>query len=540
MTAGQTHWGSKVTTSHVLGHPCRVFAQRPKHLRDLTEDTRRFPHRDYLVQGDRRISFADHQTAVAAVSMLLREHGVGPGDRVMLYGANSIEWVISFWAILHVGAIAVLGNGWWAKDELEHSIRVATPRLVITDATSRSMPEPPQRVLEVTKITAAIEAGAPVCSFAEPAAYEDDPAVIIFTSGTTGPPKGAVLSHRSVIATLQATLERTRRLPAPGAAPAPPSALLVSLPLFHVAGLQQIVIPLVSGGTLVFTEGRFDAARVVDLINTEPIKVWSCVPTMVSRVMDNLEDTGRPPLATIRTIAMGGAPVTEQLRARVPAFFPNAVRSLAVAYGMTESSGTIATGAGKDIRQRPGTVGRPLATVTVRIDKPDSTGAGEVLIQAPTVMLGYWQPSRPEPTIAGGIVTEDRWLHTGDVGRLDEDGYLYITDRLKEIVIRGGENIATPYVESRLLEHPAVREVAVIGLPHGSLGEELGAAVVLRDGLTADIDELRKFTAQTLAHFEVPTRWQFRTELPHNASGKILKRQLRLEWSDAETANPLP
>jgi len=198
----------------------------------------------------------------------------------------------------------------------------------------------------------------------------------------------------------------------------------------------------------------------------------------------------------------------------------------------------LVTAAGRELLNRPGAVGKPLKVVALRIDDPDEEGCGEILVRSPSVMLGYW-PDPEQPDDAGPI-TADRWLHTGDIGRIDEDGYLYVTDRSKDIVIRGGENIATPNVENRLMEHPAVREVAVIGLPHEHLGEEVAAVVVLAEGVQAGPDELAAFAAEQLAYFEVPTQWQIQYQpLPQNATGKILKRQLRDAWL-ARRAGPSP
>ena len=318
---------------------------------------------------------------------------------------------------VETGAIAVLGNGWWSGPELEHALETTTPSLVVADHTCSERVPADQAQIGFAELADAIAAPAAV-AFERPPAGEDDPCAIIFTSGTTGLPKGAVLSHRCVIATLHAVLERTRRLPVAGTPPPPPSALLVSLPLFHVGGFQQLMMPMVGGSTLVFTEGRFDAAQVVQLIADQQIRVWSAVPTMVTRVLDYLEDHDLEPLTSVRTIALGGSPVTEQVRARVPAKFPNVVRRLAVAYGLTEAAGSVAAGAGSEILQRPGSVGRPLATASIRIDRPDPTGAGEVLVRAPFIMLGYWQPDGQPTRIDPGPVSSRRWLHTGDIGQI--------------------------------------------------------------------------------------------------------------------------
>jgi long-chain acyl-CoA synthetase len=222
----------------------------------------------------------------------------------MLLGADSIEWVVCFWAVVETGAIAVLGNGWWSRPELEHALATTAPSLVVADhARSERVPDSQPRI-SFAELTDAIAAPATV-TFERPPAGEDEPSVIIFTSGTTGLPKGAVLSHRCVIATLHAVLERTRRLSVAGTPPPPRSALLVSLPLFHVGGFQQLMMPMVGGSTLVFTEGRSDAARVAQLIEDQAIRVWSAVPTMVTRVLDYLEDHDLEPRTSVRARIRG-------------------------------------------------------------------------------------------------------------------------------------------------------------------------------------------------------------------------------------------
>ena len=522
-------WGSEVAEIEVLGYPCLSFLRRRRHLADLLIDGRRFGDREYIVQGERRMSFDQHEIAVRRAAGLLRERGVRPGDRVMLFGANSVAWVVGYWAILEVGAIVVLGNAWWSQVELAHALGKVAPALVLADASRAPKLPGGQARLAFAELDAAISAGEPPPVTERIPAAEDDPAVVLFTSGTTGLPKGAVLSHRGILATLQSLALLTRRLPRDGAEPPPPSRSLLSIPLFHVGGLQQIITPMLAGGTLVFTEGRFDPERVVDLLDREQVTVWSTVPTMVSRVMDWMEENGHPGLERVRTVGLGGSPVGMQLRRKVPRWFPAAASGLAVTYGLSEGGGVLVTAAGRELLSRPGAVGKPLKVVTLRIDQPDSDGCGEIIVRSPSVMLGYWpDPDHPDED---GPITRDRWLRTGDIGRLDDDGYLYITDRSKDIVIRGGENIATPNVENRLMEHPAVREVAVIGLPHEHLGEEVAAVVVLAEGDRTSPAELTAFAAENLAYFEVPTRWEIRREtLPQNATGKILKRQLREEW----------
>jgi long-chain acyl-CoA synthetase len=528
-------WGTDTELISVLGHACLSYQRRRHHLRELLVDGRRFAERDYLVQGEDRLTFAQHEMAVAATAQLLRQRGIGPGDRVLLYAANSADWVVTFWAIHACGAVVVLGNAWWSAAELSHAVTVVAPSLVVTDAARADAVPQDVRSLALADVAAsrvaAVGQGALEHEWSrEPGPDEDAPAVILFTSGTTGMPKGAVLSHRGIIATLQALAELTRRLPV-GDKPLPqPSTALLSIPLFHIGGLQQVLTPMLAGGTLVFTEGRFDPAGVARLIEREGVTVWSTVPTMVSKLMDHLGETAHPRLGTVRTVGLGGSPVGQQLRARIPEHFPNASKGLAVTYGLSEGGGVLVTGNGPEMIARPGAVGKALKIVTLRIHEPDENGVGEIVVRSPSVMLGYWDSTAPMG-VDPGPITDDRWLFTGDIGRVDDDGYLYVTDRSKDVVIRGGENIATPHVENRLLEHPNIREAAVFGLPHEHLGEEVAAVIVVAPGAVVSTDELATFAAAELAYFEVPTRWQVREEaLPQNATGKVVKRLLKEEW----------
>jgi long-chain acyl-CoA synthetase len=540
-------WGEEVGETLVLGYPCPTFVTRPRHLAELLGGPEAFRDREYLVQGENRMTFAQHHAAVVALTAQLRDQGVEPGDRIVMFAANSVKWVIAFWSVINAGGIVVLGNAWWSQSEVEHALGAVRPRLVLTDGSRSTLLPAVQRHLLLSDLkTSPVgqREGVRVGTTApEPDRDEDDPAVILFTSGTTGMPRGAVLTHRGILATLQSLLVRTRRLPLDGAEPPLPSKALLSLPLFHIGGLQQVITPLVGGGTVVFSDGRFDAEGVVRIVEEEGISVWSAVPTMVTRVIDYLEESDRQPIQSLRTLGMGGSPVVQQLRERALKWFPNVARGLAVTYGLSEACGVLATGAGDEIRRRPGSVGRPIPTAYIRIDNPDEHGVGEIVVRSPSVMLGYWaeRASESGSHIDPGPITADRWLYTGDVGWVDRDGYLYVTDRNKDIVIRGGENIATPNVENRLLEHPAVREAAVVGLPHPTLGEELGAVVVTQPDAEVSEGDLVEFVAEKLAYFEVPSRWQLRNvPLPQNTTGKVLKRALRDEWIEqlSSTAEP--
>jgi len=534
VTLNLTPWGSEVVQGEALGRPCRVFARRPRHLARLVEDAARHGDRVHLVQGDRRMTFPELAGAVRAVGERLRAEGVAAGDRVVLFGANRLEWVVTFWACLANDWIVVPANAWWSAEEAAHAVRTTGARLAVADERRRDRLPPAMPCLDLASVA---DGGPDDPGPWTARAVEDDPAVVLFTSGTTSFPKGATLTHGNLLANLQNLLAVARRLPGEErdrGADRPASVTLMTLPLFHIGGIQQLLTAIVAGNTLVFLDGRFDAERTLEVVERERVTVWSAVPTMVTRVLDALDAApARFDVTSLRTLVMGGAPVPDGLRARARAAFPDTARGLGVSYGMTEVSGVIATAAGAEVLARPGTVGRLLPTVEARIDDPGPDGAGELLVRSPGVMAGYWGIA-DDPAL-----TPDGWLRTGDLGRLDADGWLSIMGRSKDVVIRGGENIASVRVEHRLVEHPAVLEAAVVGLPHPELGEELAAAVVLRNGATVDEGDLARFAAGTLAYFEVPTRWWFVDELPKNAMGKILKRQVAAAWpAAAVTSQP--
>jgi long-chain acyl-CoA synthetase len=516
-------WGDDIVTEDVLVAPTRVFARRPRHAGAILLEGRRRAEDVYLVEDDRRLTFAEHDSAVAAVRAHLESAGVRRGDRVMIVGANRIEFIVSFWAILRAGAVAVVGNAWWSAAELHAAMDSTAPSCIIADERRAELLGAGLQYLSFNEIRRLTQTAAPRPDSASTPVCEDDPALIVFTSETTGYAKAAELSHRSVVSTLQNFLAITGKIPRNDVPPGTGSANLLSLPLFHIGGVQQITIAMATGGRLVFCTGRFDPARVVSMIAQERVRAWAAVPSMVTRVSDHLEKAGMR-LPDLRTISMGGGPVSEQVRERARAVFPHAHRGIGVTWGLTESGGAVTSAVGPDVVARPGTVGRLLPTCEVRVQAPDDGRAGELLVRSPSVMRRYLGDV-PSP------VDADRWLHTGDIGWVDDDSFVYITDRAKDIVIRGGENVAAAHVEAAIMHSDAVAEAAVVGLPHADLGEEVGAVIVTRAGQHIDVENLRSRLHQWLAHFEVPIRWWIRVKpLPRNATGKILKPIIRSEW----------
>ncbi|MEX5710859.1 class I adenylate-forming enzyme family protein [Parafrankia sp. FMc6] len=519
-------WGRDVTVEQVGGVPFRMYEPRARRLESLLDHADRWAGRAHAVQGDVRLDFGDLVPAVGRKAAQLRQHGVGRGDRVALLGWNSPDWVVNLWATWWLGAVPVLVNAWWSTREMEHAFTALTPVAVLADR----------------RLEHKVPAGSPVAPWLMADAVdgapperpdsddENEPALILFTSGSTGFPKAVVLSHRSIISGLHSLLRITKRLPQEldGAAP---SVALHTGPLFHIGGVQTLVRGVVVGETLVFPQGKFDAHAAMDLIAAHGVTRWSAVPTMVSRLLD--AQAQRPvDLHSLRSLTLGGAPAHPSLYQRIRDELPSVQARVATGYGLTENGGQATAASGRDTRDRPGCCGLPLPTVEITFGDRAPGGDGEVLLRAASQMLGYYGE-------ASGPIDGDGWLHTGDLGYLDEDGYLWVTGRSKDLILRGGENIAPLSVERALVGVPGVLDAAVIGLPHADLGEEV-AAVVVVDEATAGRPDLAEYVIEVLrsdlASFAIPTRWRFQTEeLPVLGSEKIDKHALAAEFA-AEAA----
>ena len=524
-------WGTEVARGDGPV-PFLVYQQRRRRLTELLEDAARWADRDHLVQGRRRVTFAAMTAASDRVAAHLAARGLGPGDRLLLLAANSPEWVISLWAGLRLA-------WWWRRatgggaPTIAH---VSSSRLPPSSSRTPTARPPPAgtgagafpAVVPVTDIRAA-QSTPPPSIPERPTGGEDDPALIIFTACTTGLAKAAVLAHRSVIANLQNLLVVSKRLPHQLPGDRPPEVILQSGPLFHIGGVQSLLLALLGGNTMVFLEGRFDSGQVLDLIERERVSIWGAVPTMAIRVLTDPTLPGRD-LSAEWSISLGGSPVTPELSDRLRAAFSAVRRGVSTIYGMTEAGGTVAAASGALMAEHPQTAGRPLPVVEMRIAEPDEAGTGEIIVRTPSQMLGYWGEDVPE------VIDADGWLHTGDLGRID-DGLLYVTGRAKDVIIRGGENIAAPRVEEVLHQHPAVAAVAVVGLPDADLGEIVDAIVQLRAAATAA--ELTAFAAARLGRFQVPARWRLQEEaLPMTDTGKIAKHELRDAWLAELTEEP--
>ena len=551
----------EVVTDTVGGVEMKVYKDRLPSLRSVAElGAARGDATDFVVYGERRYGFGTFLELANSVSAGLAErHRIGRGDRVAVLSANNPEWCLAFWGTVDLGAILVGLNGWCKADEIVYGLQDSGAKVLVADRgrferIRHALDDLPELEAVYLVDVDPAELGGdarlhrfdellqqPTATMPDAPIEEDDPAVIFYTSGTTGRPKGAVSTHRSMIANLQNTMFNAVAGAMAGGGnlldASKQSASLLTSPLFHVSGCHSgLVVGLLAGLKLVIPEGKFEPEKAMQLIQDESISVWATVPTMVWRVVEHPARHDYD-LSSITSVAYGGSPSAGELQRRVQETFPG-VTTLGNAYGLTESSSVATVISGQDFLDRPTSVGRPMPVVDLRVVGADGSdappgGTGEVWIKGPIIMPGYW--GKPEATAE--TVTEG-WLHSGDVGYVDEDGFLYITDRAKDMIIRGGENIYCVEIENRLVEHPAVADAAVIGVPHPTLGEEVKAVVQVEPGQAITEDEVRSWVAETLANFKVPAYVDVTDEkLPRNASGKLLKNVLRGEGevSFAET-----
>ncbi|TDQ53432.1 class I adenylate-forming enzyme family protein [Actinorugispora endophytica] len=545
----------------VNGVPTRVWADARPSLRALLLGSAERGDHPAIVFGDERISHADYFRRTATLARRLREdYGVAEGDRVALAMRNYPEWVIAFFAVTGIGAIAVPLNSWFTGPELEFVIRDSGAAVLVADSERLDrldglLTDVRPSVIAV-RHTGALPEGArawdevlgEVAADAVPPEADpapDDPATLFYTSGTTGLPKGALGSHRNLISNITSTaFTKARTLLRVGfdlgdslalTFDAPPPVVLCVVPLFHATGAQTVMLPaLDSGGTLVLMH-RWDAEAALDLIERERVTAVTGVPTMLSQMLASPGFAERD-LSSLASLGSGGAPAAPALVARARDGRKLDQALLGAGYGLTECSAIAAVNYGPDYLSRPDSVGVPVPVVDVRIAGPDGSElppgrVGEIWISGPGVVHGYWR--RPEATAA---TFTDGWLRTGDLGRLDEEGFLYIVDRVKDMILRGGENVYCAEVEAAVHEHPAVADVAVVGVAHEVLGEEVGAVVRPLPGASVTAPELRDFLSGRLASFKIPARIRVTAaELPRNAAGKLLKKRLRdeVDWTAA-------
>jgi long-chain acyl-CoA synthetase len=536
----------EIATAEIGGHPVRVFKGAPPSLRVLFGTARARGEATFLVYEDERWSFAQTMAKVDALGAALAlRYGVRPGDRVAIAMRNYPEWVVAFAAITSIGAISVSMNAWWTTDELDYAVGDSGSRVVIADRErlDRLAPILGKHGARAIAVRAAgtlpeeaahwndvVVDGAPL---PEVDVRPDMDATILYTSGTTGHPKGAVSTHRAVLSALVSFAARAAvnaamgvgpREPRPGAEK-PPTSFILVVPLFHVTGCVPVMLSCFAAGYKLVMMYKWDPARALELIERERVTQFVGVPTQSWDLLE-CPDFARRDTSSLASVGGGGAPAPPELVKRVDKSF--AAARPGIGYGMTETNAYGPGNAGDDYLRKPTSCGRILPIVEMRVTDPEGAvlgpdEVGELWFKGPNLIRGYWnKPAATAETIVDG------WLRSGDIGRIDDEGFIYVQDRAKDMVLRAGENVYCAEVEAAIYEHPEVYEAAVFGVPHERLGEEVAAAIVRKPGAALDAAGLRAFLAQRLAPFKIPTRVAFHTEqLPRNPAGKILKRALR-------------
>lgn len=523
----------------VLGARMAVFARRPRNMRQVLETGRdRFGDQPFLIFPERTFTHGSLIEPVRAVAHALRtRYGVGPGDRVAVAAANCPGHALTSWATIFLGATIVELNGWWTGPEMMHGIQLTGPKVVLGDRKRLERLDGHRLdgpVVCFEDELDALEAEGAGQSLPPDHIGEDDPLVILFTSGTTGRSKGAVLSHRAHInMMMQAALQGAIGMilePASSAAEAPQPTANCTIgvsPMFHISGFSVALI----GGSLIgqtlayLPPGRWDPELHLEMTQRFGATAWSLVPTQLWRLLEHPKFESYD-LSTLRRVGGGGATFQPELWKRVSEKLPQLDR-MGTGYGMSETCGAGTHQDGRAAIEHPDAVGAPVPGYSISIRGEDGGvlqqgEVGEIWLRGASNLLHYW--ANPEATAKA--LDADRWYHTGELGHI-EHGLLFLDGRGTELIIRGGENIYPIEIENRLVEHPAVAEVAVIGVPDRVLGEDVKAVVVLHPGQRLDVDAMREWVGSELAPYKVPALLEVVEALPHNAAGKVMKHVLK-------------
>jgi long-chain acyl-CoA synthetase len=536
----------EIVCETIGGRSLKVFKNRERSLREKVAIAGLHGDEDFLIQGGRRFTYGDFTRRVwGAGRALQRDHGLAKGDRVAILSYNCPDWIIALFGATSAGGIGVGLNGWWASEEIAYGLADSGSRFLVVDERLYPRVEPILGAIDGLERIFFIGEHAPkgtipIDELLDPAdappdtpIAETDPFVILYTSGTTGRSKGCVTTHGGTIAQVTgilfanvvASLLSGRSLLATGGNQQ--LAALLTSPLFHVGGLHSnICTQMTVGAKVVFSEGRFDAEAVMALIEREKITTWGAIPTMLHRVVHH-QKVRDYDLSSLKSISFGGAPTAPETIDKAREVLP-IEPSFANAYGLTETHGVATVNGGKDLLGRKTSAGRPLPILDLRIvdehgkELPDGQ-LGEVLLAGPTITPGYW--NRPDATAE---TVRDGWLHTGDLGYRDAEGFLFVVDRAKDMILRGGENVYCTEIENCLADHPEIDEAAVVGVPDAELGERVKAIVRRVPGSTLSEHAVRAHVAAHLASFKVPELVTFVDDpLPRNPAGKLLKNALR-------------
>lgn len=537
----------EISTAVINGRELRVWSCLPANIVELAKEVHaKHGEREFLVFNNERVTYNGWFRAVATLADHLVRQGVRPGDRVALAMRNLPEWPVALFAAAFCGAIVVPLNAWWTGDELQYALGQSGSTVLICDE---------ERLARLTAIDAdfadrikviVARSSRPDIPFLEaiigaPSDYSclpelplpnvamapDDPLTIFYTSGTTGRPKGALGTHRNMLSGLRAgdfIAQRGALRRGEPAGDLKPTVTLMTIPLFHVTGCAALLMSTLACGGKVVLMHKWDPVEAMRLIERERVTSAGGVPTIAWQILDH-PARHKFDLSSLELVPYGGASAAPDL----PALIGSELGAMASnGWGMTETSGTVTGHSGEDYLNRPDSCGPPLPVADVRITDEEGRDVpigeiGELRAQGPQIVMGYWQnPEATEATFGDG------WLHTGDLARLDEEGFCTIVGRSKDVIIRGGENIYAVEVENVLFSHPAVTDAAVVALPHDRLGEEPGAMVQVAAGHIIEPDDLKIWLRERLAAFKIPVVIRFHEgPLPRNANGKVMKNEVR-------------
>ena len=528
------------------GVPMRDFVRAPRTVVDVFDMGAAHEALVQVVYEAERITFAEvRQQSRSLARELQSTFGVRPGDRVAIAMRNLPEFVVSFWGAVLAGAVVVPLNSWWTGTELNYALRDAGASLLFADAERLDRVTADGRPDGVAFVGVRTDrddvrfddltVGAPLDDAATARLDRDDPVTLLYTSGTTGRPKGVIGTNRAHVANIwNMAFASAREAIIAGRQPAPARqpASLAAAPLFHIGGVAAIIGGPLAGSKLVLMR-KWDVEEGLRLAREEQVTSFGGVPAVARQI---LEHPGVGQLGLdVRLLPMGGAPVPPDLPARAIELFGGDAPILN-GYGSTETTSAVVTNVGVEYAAHLDSVGRPNLTADVRVVGPDGrplgpTETGELCMRSPQVVKGYWNDET-----ATKASFQDGWFHSGDVGFIDADGFVHVVDRIKDVVIRGGENVYCLEVEAILQEHPDVADVTVVGLDERAMGERVCAVVVPRPGATVDLAGLRAFAADRLARFKSPEALYVTDELPRTATGKVAKNAVRAQVAEAPEA----
>jgi len=541
----------------INGQRLKTYRNAPSTIRAVIEASRAFSQKEFLVYQDERASFGAHFRAVAHLAHALRDtFGVRKGDRVAIAMRNYPQWPVAFFATLAIGAIATPLNAWQTAEELEYGLSDSGARLAILDderldrirGSRQRLPALEHVILARAPASAAggdvvsMESligdvaswsALPDIGLPEAMIEPEDDATILYTSGTTGRPKGALATHRACVSNVfnsmacqaRSFLRRGETPPVRDPVSGPQRVTLLAIPFFHATGAFANLLPALMNADRIVTMYRWDPGAALGIIERDRVTTFGGVPAIAWQVLEHPE-RDRFDLSSIQFVSYGGAPSAPELVSTIKRRFPTA--TVSNGWGMTETCATSTLNFGRDYEMRPASAGACAPAMELRIVGADGRalppgGVGELWARGPNITRAYW--NKPEASAKTFI---DGWCVTGDIARLDEEGFLFLLDRAKDMLIRGGENIYCIEVENALYEHPGVMDAAVVGVPHRVLGEEVAAVVQAKPGVVLDAQELRAFLSGRIAAFKIPVEIQIQTDpLPRNANGKILKSELR-------------